>query len=181
LIVTENAAMDSRSENLDLDDEMSGSELSLGGIEDDAHKDRYMTFLIGDQNYGIDIMHVTEIVGLQDIAEVPDVPSYVKGMINLRGNVIPVIDVRDRFGMTERDYDARTCVVVVTVGGSTVGLIVDRVNEVAVFPEEQISQPPQRGETSQGSEYICGLGKQGEQVTILLETNRLIYGNKVPA
>lgn len=179
--MTENAAREAQVDGLEFDEELSEDELSLGGFGDDAHKDRYMTFLIGEQNYGIDIMHVTEIVGLQDIAEVPDVPSYVKGMINLRGNVIPVIDVRHRFGMAERDYDARTCVVVVTVGGSTVGLIVDRVNEVAVFPEDQISAPPQRGEASLSGEYICGLGKQGDHVTILLETDRLIYGDKIPA
>ena len=174
--MTEKVAKDP---NFELEDDALEEDDQLGrGFVDEANKDRFMTFLIGEQNYGIDIMHVTEIVGMQDIAEVPDVPAYVKGMINLRGNVIPVIDVRNRFKMEERDYDARTCVVVVTVGESTVGLIVDRVNEVAVIPENQISQPPQGGEAGQGSEYICGLGKQGENVTILLNTSRLIYGEK---
>ena len=155
----------------DLDDE----------FYDDAQKDRFMTFDIAGQNYGIEILNVTEIVGLQDIAEVPDVPHYVKGMINLRGNVVPVVDVRLRFGMEERPYDDRTCVIVVTVQDSTVGIIVDFVNEVASFPEEQISQPPKQGENSLGSDFISGLGKLDEQVTVLLDINRLLHGEKVSA
>jgi purine-binding chemotaxis protein CheW len=145
---------------------------------DDAQKDRYMTFGIAGQNYGIEILNVTEIVGLQTIAEVPDVPHYVKGMINLRGNVVPVVDVRLRFGMEEREYDDRTCVIVVNCEGSTVGMIVDFVNEVAVFSEDHISPAPKKGEHSLSSEYISGMGKQGEKVTILLDINRLLHGEK---
>jgi len=161
------------------EEEMDEQELESQEFGDDANKDRYMTFRIGDQNYGVEILHVTEIVGLQDIAEVPDVPGYVKGMINLRGNVIPVIDVRKRFGMSEREYDDRTCVVVVTVDSATVGMIVDRVNEVAVFGDQNISPPPQRSENAPGSEYINGLGKNGENVTILLDTTQLIYSDRL--
>ena len=151
------------------------------GSFDDAQKDRYMTFGIADQNYGVEILNVTEIVGLQTIAEVPDVPGYVKGMINLRGNVVPVVDVRLRFGMEEREYDDRTCVIVVNCGGATVGMIVDFVNEVAEFPEASISPAPKRGEQGLSNEYISGLGKQGEKVTILLDINSLLHGEKVVA
>ncbi len=145
---------------------------------DDAHKDLYMTFRIGGQDFGVEILDVNEIVGLQTITEVPDVPNYVKGMINLRGTVIPVIDVRLRFGMEPREYDPRTCVVVVTVEGATVGLVVDRVNEVGAFPEGTISAPPSGGERKLGSEYISGMGKHGEHVTILLDTGKLLYENQ---
>ncbi len=141
---------------------------------EDAQKDRFMTFEIADQNYGIDIMHVTEIVGLQDIAEVPDVPHFVKGMINLRGNVVPVIDVRLRFGLPEGDYDDRTCVVVVTLDTSTIGMIVDRVNEVRVILEKNISAPPQGGEAAAGGQYITGLGRDGDDVTVLLDLQQLL-------
>ena len=142
---------------------------------DDAHRNLFMTFRIGEQDYGIEILDVNEIVGLQTITEVPDVPGFVKGMINLRGNVIPVVDVRLRFGMEEREYDPRTCVVVVTVGDATVGLVVDRVNEVGTFPPESISPPPdQPGERAARSDFISGLGKQGDHVTILLDTARLL-------
>lgn len=143
------------------------------GFYEDAQKDRFMTFEIGGQSYGVDILHVTEIVGLQDIAVVPDVPSFVSGMINLRGNVIPVIDVRLRFGMPEGQYDDRTCVVVVTLENSTIGMIVDRVNEVRVIHEEQISPPPQGGDAAR-DQYITGLGREGEDVTVLLDLGRLL-------
>ncbi len=141
---------------------------------EDAQKDRFMTFEIADQDYGIDILHVTEIVGLQDIAVVPDVPHFVKGMINLRGNVVPVIDVRLRFGLPEGQYDDRTCVVVVTLETSTIGMIVDRVNEVRVILEENISPPPQGGEISDAGQYITGLGRDGEKVTVLLDLGQLL-------
>ena len=141
---------------------------------EDAQKDRFMTFEIADQNYGIDIMHVTEIVGLQDIAVVPDVPHFVKGMINLRGNVVPVIDVRLRFGLSEGEYDDRTCVVVVTLETSTIGMIVDRVNEVRVITQDNISPPPQGGDSTAGGQYITGLGRDGEEVTVLLDIQQLL-------
>ena len=144
---------------------------------EDAQKDRFMTFEIDGQDYGVDIMHVTEIVGLQDIAVVPDVPHFVKGMINLRGNVIPVIDVRLRFGIPEGQYDDRTCVVVVTLETSTIGMIVDRVNEVRVIPEDNISPPPQGGVASTDGTYITGLGREGEHVTVLLDLERLLNIN----
>ncbi len=175
----DNSKLDPRAGAPRNEDEMNEQDLDEQEFGDDANKDRYMTFRIGDQNYGVEILHVTEIVGLQDIAEVPDVPDYVKGMINLRGNVIPVIDVRMRFGMAEREYDDRTCVVVVTVDSATVGMIVDRVNEVAVFDDSHISSPPQRAESQAGREYINGLGKNGEDVTILLDTTRLIYSERL--
>jgi len=147
---------------------------------DDAQKDRFMTFTIGDQNYGFEILHVTEIVGLDDITEVPDVPHYVKGMINLRGNVIPVIDIRLRFGMEPRAYDERTCVIVVTLETSTVGMVVDRVNEVSIFREDDISMPPQGGNNSLAGDYIKGMGRQGDKVTILLDIMELLYGENLP-
>jgi purine-binding chemotaxis protein CheW len=149
----------------DFDDDDDGEE---------AHKDRYMTFRIGEQDYGIGILDVNEIVSLQSITEVPDVPAYVKGMINLRGNVIPVVDVRLRFGMDPRDYDARTCVVVITVAGVTVGLVVDHVNEVGLFPAESISPPPSGGPRQATGDFVTGLGRRGETVTLLLDAARLV-------
>lgn len=152
----------------DMDDELADE------FYEDAQKDRFMTFEIDGQDYGIDIMHVTEIVGLQDIAEVPDVPNFVKGMINLRGNVVPVIDVRLRFGLPEGQYDDRTCVVVVTLETSTIGMIVDRVNEVRVILPDHISPAPQGGDVSGEGQYITGLGRDGEDVTVLLDIQQLL-------
>lgn len=146
--------------------------------EEDAQKDKYLTFKVGDELFGFEIEHVTEIVGIQKITEVPDMPSYVKGVINLRGLVIPVVDVRLRFGLEEREYDDRTCVVVVKLKDISVGLIVDIVREVINISQDLVSQPP-RVYGGAGEQYIKGMGKLDEVVVILLEVTKLLYENDV--
>lgn len=136
-----------------------------------TQKDLFLTFQIGNEDFGIDIGDVIEIIGIQKITQVPDMPEYIRGVINLRGKVISVMDVRLRFGMEIREYDDRTCVIVVTVGDSTVGLLVDRVNEVAEIPEKQIEPAPR---SQSADAYIKGLGKIDEQVKILLDVNHLV-------
>lgn len=140
---------------------------------EDTQRDKFLTFRIGGEEYGIEIRHVTEIVGIQKITEVPDLEEFVKGVINLRGNVIPVIDVRTRFAMESRPYDDRTCVVVVNIREMSVGLVVDTVNEVLTIPQPQVTPPPkyQKGE---GNRYIQGMGKVGEEVKILLDVERML-------
>ena len=145
---------------------------------EDTLKNMYLTFRLGNEDYGIEIRYVTEIVGLQKITEVPDMPSFVKGVVNLRGQVIPVIDMRLRFHMQSRDYDERTCIIVVNVGGSQVGLVVDTVNEVRNIGDEQISPPPKTA-GADSARYIQGMGKVGEAVIILLEGRQLLHENEV--
>ena len=140
--------------------------------QEDSQRDKYLTFLVENEEYGIAINYVTEIIGLQKITEIPDLPENIKGVINLRGKIIPVMDMRSRFHLPPRDYDSRTCVVVVNLNGNTVGLIVDRVSEVHHIPASQIEPPPRAAKG--GCRYIQGVGKVGEQVTILLEVNALI-------
>ena len=142
--------------------------------DEDAQKDKFLTFRIGAENYGISISHVTEIVVMQQITEVPDMPAFIRGVINLRGQVIPVMDVRSRFKMARRDYDERTCVVVVSINETSVGLIVDRVNEVMDIPAEAIFPPPSIAKGG-GSRYVSGMGKVGEDVKILLDVTRLLF------
>lgn len=144
---------------------------------DDAQKDLYLTFRLGAEDYGIEIRHVTEIVGLQKITGIPDVPEFVKGVINLRGSVIPVIDVRIRFGMPPREYDDRTCVIVAGIDGERVGFVVDAVNEVAEISGDAVEAPPQLGRDGRRG-FIMGLGKVGREVKILLDVNKLLYGNE---
>ena len=148
--------------------------------EDDAMKDRYLTFRVGDEVYGIEIAYVTEIVGMQKITEVPDMPDFVRGVINLRGQVIPVIDVRARFRMEDRKYDDRTCVVVVQLNETSIGLVVDTVNEVMDIPAAQVSPPPKIGQ-GEGNRYIKGMGKVGEQVKILLDVSKLLFDEELSA
>ena len=141
---------------------------------EDTQKDRYFTFRVGEEEYGIEIMHVLEVVGLQKITEVPDMPDFVKGVINLRGQVIPIMDVRTRFGMETVEYDDRTCVLVVNMQEQQIGLIVDKVSDVLDIPESQV-QPPPKVTNRPGSRYISGLGKVNEEVKILLDVQKLLY------
>ena len=140
---------------------------------------KYMTFLLQDQVYGIEIQEVREIVDLQKITKVPGVASYIKGLINLRGQVIPVLDVRLRFAMEAREYDSRTCIIVVEVETMMVGLIVDRVADVMIIPEEQIQPSLSSTKTDVSSQFIKGLGKVDNQVKILLDTKKLIERSSI--
>lgn len=142
--------------------------------DEDTQKDKYLTFHLGKETYGIEIYYVIEIVGIQKITEVPDMPEFVKGVINLRGQVIPVMDVRTRFKMAPREYNDRTCVVVVSVDDTDIGLVVDTVDEVADIPEADISPPPKIGKSA-SSRYIKGMGKTGEDVKIILDVNKLLF------
>ncbi|MDR1962177.1 MAG: chemotaxis protein CheW [Planctomycetaceae bacterium] len=147
---------------------------------EDTLKNMYLTFRLGKEDYGIEIRYVTEIVGMQKITEVPDMPVFVKGVVNLRGQVIPVLDMRLRFNMEPRNYDERTCIIVVNIGGSQVGLVVDTVNEVRNIDDDQISPPPKTA-GADSARYIQGMGKVGEEVIILLEGQRLLYENETAA
>lgn len=141
--------------------------------DEDTMLDKYMAFSVGDEDYGLPIQYVTEIIAMQRITEVPDVEEYVEGVINLRGKVIPVVDVRRRFGMPEREYDDRTCIVVVEYEGTAVGLVVDRVAEVVDIPGDQVDPPPTIHKGA-NHRYIQGLGKVGDSVKILLDVSKLL-------
>ncbi len=142
--------------------------------EEDTQKGKFLTFHLAREDYGLEIRHVTEIIGIQKITEMPDMPDYFRGVINLRGKVIPVMDVRIRFRMPSRAYDERTCIVVVNVEDKAVGLVVDQVNEVVDIPEDQIEPSPSTRQGN-GSRYIQGLGKIGDEVKILLDVATLLH------
>ncbi|MGL6225671.1 MAG: chemotaxis protein CheW [Thermoguttaceae bacterium] len=146
--------------------------------EEDTLKDMYLSFRLGDEDYCLEIRHVTEIVGMQKVTEVPDMPHYVKGVVNLRGQVIPVIDMRLRFNMPGRDYDERTCIVVISLHGGQVGLVVDTVNEVRSIEESNVSPPPKSGGVPSAA-YIRGLGKVGDEVKIILDANKLLFEDEM--
>ncbi|QTA81113.1 CheW-like domain-containing-protein [Desulfonema limicola] len=146
--------------------------------DDDTMKDKYLTFYLGNEVYGIDIYHVIEIVGIQKITEIPDMPDYVKGVINLRGQVIPVMDVRIRFNMPPLQYNDRTCVIVTCMENEHIGLVVDIVEEVVSIPEHDISAPPKVGQ-KKSKEYIKGMGKTGSDVKIILDVNKLLFEEQI--
>lgn len=142
-------------------------------LEEDTQKDRYLTFSLGKETYGIEIKYVTEIIGIQTITEIPEIPEYIKGIINLRGKIIPVMDVRLRFRKYQLEYNDRTCVIVVDINDISIGLIVDNVAEVLTIPDEDIVEPPQMKKEG-NNKYIKNIGKVGGTVKLLLDCEKLL-------
>lgn len=142
-------------------------------MEEDTQKGRFLTFFLGKESYGIEIKYVTEIIGIQAITKIPELPDYVKGIINLRGKIIPVMDVRLRFKKEPKDYNDRTCVIVIDISNLSIGLIVDSVSEVISIPEEDIVEPPQINKGFH-NRYIKSIGKVGNEVKLLLDSEKLL-------
>lgn len=141
--------------------------------DEDTQKDKYLTFSLGREDYGIEIRYVTEIIGIQTITEVPELPDYVKGIINLRGKIIPVMDVRLRFKKEPADYNDRTCIIVVDIKNISIGLIVDSVKEVLPIAEENIVPPPEMGNNTQ-NRFLKSIGKAGNEVKLIIDCEKLI-------
>ena len=147
-------------------------------LEEDTQEGKFLTFKINQEDYGISIRFITEIIGIQKITPLPDLEGCVKGVINLRGKVIPVIDVRIKFGLNELDYHDRTCIIVVNIRDKSVGLIIDEVAEVANIPANLIDPPPNINQGG-SSRYIEGMGKMENSVIILLDVNKLLFDSEM--
>lgn len=141
--------------------------------DSDGIESMYLTFAVGDESYGVSIGMVTEIVGMQTIMSVPDVPHYIKGVINLRGKVIPLMDVRLRFGIEERPYDERTVVIVLEVDDAPIGMIVDRVSEVLDVPADKIDRTGNFG-GGEGKSMVSALARIEDRLAILLDVHALV-------
>ncbi len=132
-----------------------------------------ISFIVGQEEYGLDILLVKEVIRIREITRLPKAPRFVKGIINLRGDVIPIIDLRDRFGLEHREYSQTTRVIVVDVEGKLVGMVVDAASQVVRIPGDQIDPPPPIvGGLS--AEYIKGVGKLEERLVILLNIDRIL-------
>ncbi len=142
-------------------------------VDEDDQKNRFLTFHLGKESYGIEIRYVTEIIVMQEITKVPDLPESIIGVVNLRGNVISVMDMRKRFHLEPKEYDDRTCIIVTDINNIAIGLVVDTVNEVVNIPEEQVDPPPKTHSRIK-SNYIEGLGKFENQVKILLNIGKIL-------
>ena len=144
-------------------------------VEDEIQKEQYMTFKCSDEIYGISIKYVNEIIGLSQITKVPETKDYLIWLINLRGKIIPVIDVRIRFGKEPLEYNDRTCVIVIDVKSTVIGLIVDAIDEVAAFAENEITPPPSVSDLAmQAKKYVFGIGRVNGEVKLLLDPDKLI-------
>jgi purine-binding chemotaxis protein CheW len=147
-------------------------------LEEDTQKGRFLTFSLDKESYGIEIKYVIEIIGLQEITEVPELPDYIKGIINLRGKIIPVMDIRLRFKKSEKEYNDRTCVIVVEIQDIPIGIIVDTVSEVLTIPEEDIVDPPQMNKGYR-NRYIKNIGKVGKEVKLLIDCEKLLTEDEI--
>jgi purine-binding chemotaxis protein CheW len=146
-------------------------------MEEDTQKGRYLTFSLGKETYGIEIKHVTEIIGIQAITELPELSEYLRGIINLRGKIIPVMDVRLRFKKEFRVYNDRTCIIVIDIRNITIGLIVDSVSEVLSIDDQDVIEPPKINNEQQNG-YIKNIGKVGNDVKLILDCEKLLTENE---
>ena len=142
----------------------------------DTQEGKYMTFKSGSEYFGLEIQYVQQIIQFQAITKIPETEDYIKGLINLRGKIIPVVDVRVRFKQGECEYTDKTCILVITVKDTTVGLIVEQIAEVAEIQKENILPPPTIGRNDKGhNKYVYGIGKVGTSVKLLLDPEKLLY------
>ena len=141
--------------------------------EADSEASQLISFMVGQEEYGLEILRVKEVIRMREITRLPRAPRFVKGIINLRGDVIPIIDLRDRFGLEHREYTETTRVIVVDMGGKLIGMVVDAASQVVRIPAGQIEPPPPIiGSIS--AEYIKGVGKLGERLIILVNIERIL-------
>ncbi|MCI9122569.1 MAG: chemotaxis protein CheW [Eubacterium sp.] len=155
------------------------------GLSLDVHDDqkgKYMTFKCGHEFFGLKIQYVNEIIQIQTITPVPETEDYIKGLINLRGKIIPVVDMRLRFGLEAVEYTDRTCIIVVNYNSTMVGLIVESIAEVAEITDDDILPPPTMSRTGQANrKYVYGIGKVGESVKLLLDPDKLLNDDDASA
>jgi purine-binding chemotaxis protein CheW len=144
-----------------------------GAPGQDQRAGKYLTFVLANEEYGFEILKVREINGLMETTAVPGMPPYVNGVINLRGKVIPVIDMRAKFGMVQVDHTSESCIIVVDVHGNLIGVVVDKVSEVLDIREDEIEDPPNIGVAVQ-NDFILGMAKSKGRVKILLDVGRVL-------
>ncbi|HLP41471.1 MAG TPA: chemotaxis protein CheW [Fibrobacteria bacterium] len=158
------------------------SSSTQAGVQTIAKAGKYLTFQLGKEIYGIEILKVQEIIGMMPVTHVPKTPDFVRGVINLRGKVIPVVELRSKFGLQGREDTERTCIVVVQVawatGTVTMGLLVDEVSEVLNVTGDQIEPPPSFG-SSVDTDFILGMGKVGQKVVMLLDVDKVLASDGV--
>lgn len=146
-------------------------QIMLSISSEDVMKGKYLTFMVKDGGFGLEISHVSEIIGIQNVTRVPHTFPYIKGVINLRGTIVPVMDMRLRFGYEEIPYTDRTCIVIINYEDILIGLIVDEVSEVGFIPDENIQPPPRA--TADANRYIRAIATVGEHVKQILDLEKI--------
>ncbi len=149
-----------------------------GGVDIAGDTGQYVTFILGEEEYGVEILKVQEIIGLTPVTRVPYLPDFIKGVINLRGIVVPVIDLRLRFGLDRIEYNDHTCVIITKMGEKVTGMIVDTVSEVVDMPQEMVEPPPSFSSGIR-TDFIRGMGKIDKRLVILLNVDRLLTDEEI--
>ena len=139
---------------------------------------QYVTFFIGTEVYGVEVLRVQEIIGMTKITQVPNRMHFMKGVINLRGTVVPVVDMRARFSMEEKEYDGFTVILIVEVKGTMIGMIVDSVSDVVNIPVKDIQDTPHFSSSIQ-TDYIKGIGRVDEELVIVLDVDRILSHEEI--
>lgn len=141
-------------------------------------RERYLTFYLGDEQYGIAIDKIKEIIAMMKITNVPKIPSYMRGVINLRGSIIPVVDTRLRFNMEHRESDMNTTIIIVEVEKVSIGFIVDRVEEVSSIDSSSLSEPPKFGNNID-TDFICSVAQIEDKVVMILDVLKLFEADEL--
>lgn len=157
---------------------MSVTRENLKGVTDEQKLNKYLTFALGKEEYGLEILRVREIIGLMDITVVPRMPNFVRGVINLRGKVIPVVDLRLKFGMNSIENTEETCIIVVDLEEMLMGILVDKVSEVLDIDKSNIDETPDFGVTV-NTEFILGMGKAKDKVIMLLDIQKVLTTSEI--
>ncbi len=140
---------------------------------------QFLTFRLDEEEYGVEILRVQEIKGYTRVTPIPNAPQEVKGVMNLRGTVVPILDLRTRFGMVSVEYSRFTVIVVVTVGTKIVGLVVDAVSDVLNLTDDSVAPPPDLGTTADTS-FLTGMARAGDRLVTLLNIDRLVGRDELP-
>jgi purine-binding chemotaxis protein CheW len=144
-----------------------------GHLADITAGNEYLAFKLGDEEYGIDILKVQEIRGYENVTRIANAPEFIKGVINLRGIIVPIVDMRIKFNLGEPSYDQFTVVIILSIAGRVMGMVVDSVSDVTTLQPDQIRPAPQMG-TALNTDYLVGLGTLEERMLILLDIERLM-------
>lgn len=151
------------------------SQIERGLVSANDIDGKFLTFFIKDEVFAIEIKYVSEILGMQAITKMPKLPDFVRGIINVRGKIIPIVDISIRFELQPQPYDERTCIIVVIIENFTVGLVVDKILEVVYINESDIVQPPSTRLSVGHHRYIKGIGKTEDGVKSILDCEKLLF------
>ena len=159
-------------------------ELEIAGIDINSDDNQYLTFILAEEEYGVDILRVQEIKGWDNVTSIPNTPDYIKGVINLRGTIVPIVDLRERFNLPSTEYSATTVVIVLRVDSDTgsriMGMVVDAVSEVYNIPEEELKPAPDFGQAI-STDFVRGLATVDEQMVIVLDVDHLLNSSVLDA